>query len=425
MSKLNKSICCASFVALLAFLAKGLVLLLLPFPFAEPECGELPACTDYFVKKLEDLTAKKVRIAVTAEEKASGRLKPKTVAAIHKKIDTIGFAIIDGVLGQDLVNELRRDIFHEIKLGDASKRPRAQIIEEHLRHHIMLQPWTEPVVSKALTTLGVQCNGSTGTASGLLSDVVPCGATMTELASITVMPGAQGQNLHEDCSCRPNDSRMISAFVYLQKTDIENGALMVEPGSHRCRHEGSFAFQIPMEPGGVILMNSRTEHGGGPHRGGPRRSVFYFSYAENPDRRMPAGATYALRPELWGQTRVPLGPAGLSSCASDCSTNKSLGHFGLLEYIRAESLVCDMTHLAFALEDMREEVRATDPSRLNEIAKSIQNGTCYHELTCLSSKEWNLLQQPLKKWFDCKQAMVQPIKQWWKDKAERLVGPFY
>ena len=114
-------------------------------------------------------------------------------------------------------------------------------------------------------------------------------------------------------------------------------------------NESSVGLPIAMPAGSVLLMDSRSLHGGGAHTmhhsdtalpasngitqhtapleaggadrdgGGDRRHaaarvVFYFSYASprtSSAPYLPIGSTYALRGELWGRMAVPLRPMGM------------------------------------------------------------------------------------------------------------------
>ena len=125
--------------------------------------------------------------------------------------------------------------------------------------------------ARALTALGIRADAH-GTRRGVLAEVVPEGAALTELASIVARAGASAQSMHHDTQGHYGDAAMTTAFVVLQDTPAELGALRVVRGSHATQsREGSAcgdgsehaATVLSATAGSAVLMDSRTFHGGG------------------------------------------------------------------------------------------------------------------------------------------------------------------
>ena len=271
-------------------------------------------------------------IRPSAEEISVAALMPSTQQLARRALRRAGLAAVVEALGESQASELREELlakWHQLKP--------APILEASYRHHVMLEP-DMPAVARALTALGVRADTATGKRRGLLAHIVPDGASITELASIIVRAGAEAQGLHSDTESHYGDATMTTAFVVLQPTAAELGALHFVPGSHtigtrepdmHCGSgepalNGTGALRALSVPAGTaLLMDSRLLHHGGAHSvfqgsaataGGydadtTARVVFYFSWV-NPRTAstsfLPMGSTYAMRGELWGRMRVPL-----------------------------------------------------------------------------------------------------------------------
>eukprot|EP00933_Yihiella_yeosuensis_P058383 TRINITY_DN5882_c1_g1_i4.p1 TRINITY_DN5882_c1_g1~~TRINITY_DN5882_c1_g1_i4.p1 ORF type:complete len:410 (-),score=56.25 TRINITY_DN5882_c1_g1_i4:344-1573(-) len=407
MAKLCTRCCCALCVVLLAILAKLVHFLVIPGLFIEEETAptDLDKCG-------ADPDDEDLRFEVDDDEREAGKLKPEKLGAILKSVDQFGFAVIDHVLAEDLVEELRDDILHHVELGNASNRPRAGIAQAGLRHHHMFQPWTDQIVTKVLTTLGVMCQASTGATSGIFSDIIPCGATMVEMGAITVESGAEAQDIHPDAARRSGDSRMISAFFTLQETNADNGALMLIPGSHRCA-ESQITAQPEMLPGSVVLMDSTLRHGGGAHVAGLDRVVWYFTFAEDSSKSLPGGATYALRPELWGQLSLPL-----RSATSSCSTCSSSKTYSIMDILHYGALVCDEYYMnldAFVSEAFSEE------DLYKDFYGCLKNAS--FRPACFDRDKFELWRRThFKSWLNCKRDQLNVLKVWGDYKMKDILG---
>ncbi|CAE8635890.1 unnamed protein product [Polarella glacialis] len=242
--------------------------------------------------------------------------------------------------------------------------PQTFVLESDRREHILLNPFSEVNVTRALVQLGVQCGEGVG---GFLAQLVPCGSSLTELAAIVVRRGAEEQDYHPDTARRVDDARSFTAFVALQKTTSDMGPLWVRPRSHVCW--GEEALRLPLPVGAMVLMDSRLWHRGGEHAAGGARAVFYLSWAEppaTPSQQLPGGTTFALRPELWGRMRVPLppwSPAGREEGRSICGLCETSGPldsvvplrtWGMADFLAVQLASCNAANGAKSWDEWQE-----------------------------------------------------------------------
>ena len=114
-------------------------------------------------------------------------------------------------------------------------------------------------------------------------------------------PGARGQALHQDNTYLLVDpGTCIAAWTAIDRTDRENGCMMVVPhtqdGNMICEEKtditvsftgtttripkGFKAVEVPMEPGDTLFFNGSVIHGSGPNRSKDRfRRSFIGHYA--------------------------------------------------------------------------------------------------------------------------------------------------
>lgn len=114
-------------------------------------------------------------------------------------------------------------------------------------------------------------------------------------------PGARGQALHQDnLYLLVEPSTCVAAWTAIDRTDRENGCMMVVPKSHtgnllcqeKASEKSSFtggvtrvprgmkAVEVRMEPGDTLFFNGTAIHGSGPNRSKDRfRRSFIGHYA--------------------------------------------------------------------------------------------------------------------------------------------------
>ena len=312
------------------------------------------SCPTHTLDRESDLPSSSIHL--DASEIAAAAMRPATLQRTRRALRRAGVARIGSALDAASVSALRAEL-----LSDTARYRNAPVLASEHREHLMLDP-DAPAVARALTALGIRADAH-GTRRGVLAEVVPEGAALTELASIVARAGASAQSMHHDTQGHYGDAAMTTAFVVLQDTPAELGALRVVRGSHATQsREGSAcgdgsehaATVLSATAGSAVLMDSRTFHGGGANTlsclppaaadgsgttttttvtetapttattataAAPfsssstttTRVVFYFSWVDGRSASapyLPIGSTYALKGELWGRMRVPLMPMG-------------------------------------------------------------------------------------------------------------------
>mmetsp|Transcript_1409 Transcript_1409/g.4783 ORF Transcript_1409/g.4783 Transcript_1409/m.4783 type:complete len:379 (-) Transcript_1409:72-1208(-) len=278
-----------------------------------PPILTLPVCSNTSLAAAQ-LRKENVTIRPSGDEKMLGRLSGENLHRVDEALRDWGVAVLEGALSADAATALRSELL-QAKRG---RRPEIFVLEDEKRQHVLLNPFVERNVSEALRELGLQC----GSAGGFLGQLIKCGSSLTEMAAIIVRRGASEQDYHPDTARRADDVKSITAFVALQRTTADMGPLWVRPRSHLCWTTRALRLSLPR--GALVLMDSRLWHRGGEHVAGPARAVMYVTWAEpasDAGVHLPGGTTFALSPELWGRTRVPLtsglgASAEKSACAS-------------------------------------------------------------------------------------------------------------
>jgi hypothetical protein len=248
------------------------------------------------------------------------------VSLVQSYLDQYGVAVIENAVDADLVQTMRQDLLltkrHDVFIAKGGK----------YRQHYILDPFYDVNTSNILAALGVQemydRNGSgKPSVSGYLSQLIPAGSSLTELAAILTYPQAEGQTMHVDTKRTSNSVRMVSAFLALQNITDSMGPLEVQIGSHVQPNSTSTEALVPA--GAIVLMDSHVLHRGSAHMGSisqlesmensHTRVVFYVTWTEPPsiDKNIiPNGSTFALAAELWGRTAVPIAAFHKATCGT-------------------------------------------------------------------------------------------------------------
>lgn len=197
--------------------------------------------------------------------------------------DQQGYVVFESCLDQGTCAGLLQYI-----LSSVGQAKQDKIIAPNFRLHTPLQynELSQQAMNQALQS----------DYANLLQQFLGGEQALTELSSILVFPGAEGQNLHPDE--RNVGKQLISVFINLAPTRTNAGALWIVPGSHKdVNKQRSDEEAIPLELpiGSAVFMNSKTWHCGGPNRTQDRiRPVFYFSFGT----RGLEGPTYSILEEV-------------------------------------------------------------------------------------------------------------------------------
>lgn len=213
-------------------------------------------------------------------ERADGKLRAKTLRSVRDALQTYGAAVVHNVLSADAADALRADLLAGDEPGVSTRRrlhrrSSDMIISSGRRRHWHLDPFTDRNVSSVMVALGLQRDAATGTARGLLGQLVTPRSSLVEIAAIVVHARARAQNFHPDTHAPPRHAtearcvRMVSCFVALQDITAEMGPLELLPGSHAHKttpdEYDATSVKVLLPKGAVVLMDSRTIHRGGAH----------------------------------------------------------------------------------------------------------------------------------------------------------------
>ena len=209
-------------------------------------------------------------LELSAAEQAEATLRPSTRARARRALRGAGLAVLVGALGGGAAAALRVELLQE-----APRLRHVGVIGAERREHLLLEP-EMPSVARALTALGVRAGAGAGAGGGrrhgVLAQLVPDGATVTELGAIIAHAGARAQRLHSDVEMHFGSATTITAFVSLQDTPAELGALRVAPASHTKSCRGDMeAFFSGTECGGDEVSGRPIAAPAGTHvtRGAP------------------------------------------------------------------------------------------------------------------------------------------------------------
>uniref|UniRef100_A0A7S3LCF2 Uncharacterized protein n=1 Tax=Amphora coffeiformis TaxID=265554 RepID=A0A7S3LCF2_9STRA len=281
-------------------------------PFAET----LPNCTPESVTttSYHDL---RVTVNDTAVQAAS-------IARKH------GVAFLEDLLPPTAAKDLRDYILRE---NTNPSREDWFVLSGTNRKHLTFGLREDPVVTSAIQTI-LSSDHLQGALRGLFGTSNMHDVALMELASITSMHGAEGQRWHKDVNPNGRNVDMYSLFIPLQDTVEDQGPTGLCAGTHTCREEKlncdkwGKTIKATTTAGTGALMNAQLYHRGSKHLLEPAagettdttaRVMFYMTFAEAPTarpreyKRPPKGATYALRPHLWGMTAQQVLDGTLSS----------------------------------------------------------------------------------------------------------------
>jgi len=121
----------------------------------------------------------------------------------------------------------------------------------------------------------------------LLGNDFICGAE----ALVFKTPG-NGKEVPVHCDCDPNDPKLgplvFNVDFYLDDATIENGCLLVAPGSHKTIYshaeleEKGFSFpglvEVPVKAGDVLIHNTRLVHGSERNQSETLRRTLYYEF---------------------------------------------------------------------------------------------------------------------------------------------------
>jgi ectoine hydroxylase-related dioxygenase (phytanoyl-CoA dioxygenase family) len=214
---------------------------------------------------------------------------------LKENFDRDGFAIVPGLFSPAEVDEIRRT-FDEIHEKEPHRADEHRVPDPNDPLH-QFPRYVHPhrfnaVARRYLLHPGVaEC----------LRVIVGEEPVATQSMYYFKPPGARGQAMHQDnLYLLVEPGTCLAAWTAIDRTDRENGCMMVVPGSHRanilCQEKtdmsvsftpgatripaGLKAIEVPMEPGDTLFFGGAIIHGSGPNRSKDRfRRSFIGHYA--------------------------------------------------------------------------------------------------------------------------------------------------
>jgi hypothetical protein len=198
----------------------------------------------------------------------------------QRQLDDQGFVVLDGLMGADLLNDLRRrlaELFEE----EGERAGHEFKTEEHARRLANLVDKGE-VFRRAIVLSGVL---------EYVRHVLGPAIKLSSLNARSADPYSdEGQPLHVDMAAVPDEKGywVCNTVWMLDDFTPENGATRLIPGSHRWGTRPQDVLADPMAPhpdellltgkaGTIAVMNAHTWHGGTANRtAAPRLAMHAF-----------------------------------------------------------------------------------------------------------------------------------------------------
>jgi ectoine hydroxylase-related dioxygenase (phytanoyl-CoA dioxygenase family) len=204
-------------------------------------------------------------------------LDKAAIDAHLRRIDEVGYTIVEGAIELDLVDALRDDLLRLER--DLAVVPAKNLFEgQHtvriynlLAHGAIYQ--RIPVHENVLP---------------LVEGVLDEGCLVSSLSSISLDPGEVGQPMHADDQLvplpKPHPALVCNTMWAISDFTRENGATRLVPGSHKssaapepfAKYDGVIAAEMPR--GSVLVYHGSLWHKGGANKSGSRRVGVAMNY---------------------------------------------------------------------------------------------------------------------------------------------------
>jgi ectoine hydroxylase-related dioxygenase (phytanoyl-CoA dioxygenase family) len=218
----------------------------------------------------------------------------------HKRqLDEAGYVVLEGLMGEDLLNGLRRRI-HEVFTAEGAAAGSEFRTEAHAQRLANLVDKGE-VFQRAIAHPTVL--------EGVRQVLGP--PKLSSLNARSADPHSDaGQPLHVDMAALPDERGywVCNTIWMLDDFTPDNGATRVVPGSHKWGTRPQDVLADPDAPhagevlvtgraGGVVIMNAHTWHGGTANRTAAPRLAMHAFYCRR-DKPQQQYQKRLLRPEV-------------------------------------------------------------------------------------------------------------------------------
>ena len=218
----------------------------------------------------------------------------------HKReLDEVGYVVLDGVMGDELLGGLRRRI-HEL-FGEEGAHAGSEFRTEENAHRLANLVDKGEVFRRAIAHPDV--------IDGVRHVIGP--PKLSSLNARSADPHSDaGQPLHVDMAAIADERGywVCNTIWILDDFTPENGATRVVPGSHRWGKRPQDVLADPAAPhpdeilvtgpaGGVVIMNAHLWHGGTANRTGAPRLAMHAFYCRR-DKPQQQYQKKLLRPEV-------------------------------------------------------------------------------------------------------------------------------
>jgi ectoine hydroxylase-related dioxygenase (phytanoyl-CoA dioxygenase family) len=240
----------------------------------------------------------------------------------HKRqLDEAGYVVLDGLMGEELLGELRRRI-HDV-FADEGDRAGSEFRTEANAHRLANLVDKGEVFRRAIAHPDVL--------EGVRRVLGP--PKLSSLNARSADPHSDaGQPLHVDMAAIPDERGywVCNTIWMLDDFTPDNGATRVVPGSHKWGTRPQDVLADPEAPhsgevlitgraGGVVIMNAHTWHGGTANRTAAPRLAMHAFYCRR-DKPQQQYQKRLLRPE----TQAALSPELRELLALDDPLNDEL-----------------------------------------------------------------------------------------------------
>jgi ectoine hydroxylase-related dioxygenase (phytanoyl-CoA dioxygenase family) len=192
-------------------------------------------------------------------------LEDAAVARALREIEDRGYTILEGVIGDDLIESLEENLLRiECERGITPAQNEFEGRETVRLYNLLAHgpPFSEVPIHPSLLPV--------------VEGVLDKGCLVSTLSSITIRSGETPQPIHADDQliglARPHPPIVCNSMWALTDFTEENGATRIVPGSHLASENPEYgrtdidSIPAEMKRGSILVWNGSLWHGGGANR---------------------------------------------------------------------------------------------------------------------------------------------------------------